>query len=61
MIAQATRAVRLAAATVATRTGLRCSSAGSRGSTEVGVAFARRIREVIAAIDQASELVREAA
>ena len=40
MIAQATRAVRLAAATVTTRTGLRCSSAGSRGSTEVGVAFA---------------------
>ncbi len=34
MIAQATRAVRLAAATVTTRTGLRCSNVGSRGSTE---------------------------
>lgn len=47
MIAQATLAVRLAAATVTTRAGLRASMAAMRGSTESGLALARRTSEVM--------------
>ena len=47
MIAQATRAVRFAAATVTTRAGRRWSIAGMRGSTEAGAALARLMSEVM--------------
>ena len=47
MIAQATRAVRLAAATVTRRAGLRASMADSRGSTDAGCILARRTSEVM--------------
>lgn len=47
MIAQATRAVRLAAATVTTRAGRRSSIAGMRGSTDAGAILARLMSEVM--------------
>ena len=47
LIAQATRAVRLAAATVTRRAGLRASMADSRRSTDAGFILARRTSEVM--------------
>lgn len=46
MIAQTTRAILLAMATLATRAGLRASKARRRGSAASGLCRARRIREV---------------
>ena len=50
MIAQITRAVLLAMATVATRMGLRASHLAKRGSTASGLYFARLTSEVMPTI-----------